>query len=42
MIEKYITSNGIKRCDLLERILEGNLPVEVREKVKNILLLQSE
>lgn len=42
MIEKYITSNGIKRCDLLERILEGNLPVEVREKVKNMLLLQSE
>lgn len=42
MIEKYITSNGIKRCDLLERILEGNLPVEVREKIKNMLLLQSE
>lgn len=39
MIEKYIISNGIKRYDLLERMLEGNLPIEVREKVKNMLLL---
>lgn len=37
MIEKYIISNGIKRYDLLERMLEGNLPLEVREKVKNML-----
>lgn len=37
MIEKYIISNGIKRYNLLERMLEGNLPLEVREKVKNML-----
>ena len=37
MIEKYILSNGIKKPLLLERVLEGCLPVDVRVKVEAIL-----
>lgn len=37
MIEKYLLSNGIKKPMLLERALEGCLPVEVRNKIYNML-----
>ncbi|SCH02438.1 hypothetical protein [Romboutsia sp. Marseille-P6047] len=37
MIETYILSNGIKKPMLLERALEGCLPVDVRLKIENIL-----
>lgn len=37
MIEKYLLSNGIKKPLLLERALEGSLPVEVRKKIENML-----
>lgn len=38
MIENYIRSKGIKKPELLERALGGNLPIEVRERIKDILL----
>lgn len=38
MIEKYLLSNGIKKPMLLERALEGCLPVEVRKRIENILI----
>lgn len=37
MIEKYIVSNGIKKSILLERALQGYLPIDVRGKVEDIL-----
>lgn len=37
MIESYLLLNGIKRPDLLEKALRGNLPREVREKIERIL-----
>lgn len=37
IIEKYLLSNGIKKTFLLERALEGSLPVEVRNKIENML-----
>ncbi|GAA0180944.1 hypothetical protein SH2C18_35500 [Clostridium sediminicola] len=37
MIENYLLSNGIKRTFLLERALEGCLPIEVRKKIEKIL-----
>lgn len=37
MIENYLLSNGIKKLDLLERALKGNLPNEVRENIKRML-----
>lgn len=37
MIEKYLLANGIKKPALLERLLRGNLPIEVRDKVERIL-----
>lgn len=37
IIESYLISNGVKKPILIERILRGNLPVEVRERVKKIL-----
>lgn len=39
MIEKYLLSNGVKKHFLLERALEGCLPVEVRTKIENMLSL---
>lgn len=40
MIEKYILSNGIKKRILLERSLQGCLPIDVRKKVEEILNLE--
>lgn len=37
IIEKYILSKGIKNRTLLERSLEGCLPVDVRKKVEEML-----
>lgn len=37
MIENFLLSNGIKKPDLLERALSGNLPEEVRNKIHGIL-----
>lgn len=37
MIENYILTNGINKYFLLERALEGNLPIEVRKKIEIIL-----
>lgn len=37
MIENYLLLNGVKKPDLLERALSGNLPVEVRDKIQGIL-----
>lgn len=37
IIESYLLLNGIKKPLLLERALKGNLPIEVREKIKKIL-----
>lgn len=36
IIEKYLLSNGINKPMLLERALEGCLPVDVRRKIENI------
>ncbi|EPS50014.1 TPA: hypothetical protein PL619_000635 [Clostridium botulinum] len=36
-IESYLLLNGINNSFLLERTLKGNLPIEVREKIKKIL-----
>ncbi|MEG0308531.1 MAG: hypothetical protein RR636_11340 [Clostridium sp.] len=35
LIEKYLLSNGVKNQFLLERALDGNLPIEVRNRIKN-------
>lgn len=40
MIERYLLSNGIKNYLLLERALKGNLPAEVRDKIKSMVSLQ--
>lgn len=37
MIEKYFLLNGINKPFLLERALEGNLPIEVRKRTQRIL-----
>ena len=37
MLENYILTNGVKKPELLVRALKGNLPVEVRERIKNVL-----
>lgn len=37
MIENYLLSNGVKNPDLLQRALKGDLPLEVRDKIKGIL-----
>ncbi|MBY6897199.1 hypothetical protein [Clostridium botulinum] len=37
VIESYLLLNGINNSFLLERVLKGNLPIEVREKIKKIL-----
>lgn len=37
LIEKYLLSKGIKKPFLLERALRGSLPLEVREKIENML-----
>jgi len=37
MIENYLITNGIKNPDLLQRALEGDLPLEVRDKIHGIL-----
>lgn len=37
MIESYLMSKGIRNSILLEMALRGNLPIEVRERVKKIL-----
>ena len=37
MIEKYLLSNGIKNPILLNRTLEGCLPVDVRRRIENLL-----
>ncbi len=37
IIESYILSKGIKKPELLRRALVGNLPIEVRERIKNLL-----
>ncbi|MGL5243797.1 MAG: hypothetical protein ACRC7R_01290, partial [Sarcina sp.] len=39
IIEKYLLSNGIKKPMLLERALEGCLPIDIRKRVCNILNL---
>lgn len=41
MIEKYILSNGIGKRSLLERSLEGCLPIEVRKNVQRMLKEES-
>lgn len=37
MIQKYLLLNGINKPFLLERALEGNLPIEVRKEIESIL-----
>ena len=37
MIEKYLLSNGINKSFVLKRVLEGNLPKEVRKRTERIL-----
>jgi hypothetical protein len=37
MIENYLISSGIKKPCLLERALEGNLPIEIKHRIENIL-----
>lgn len=37
MIENYLLLNGIKKHNLLERVLKGDLPKEVRDKILGIL-----
>jgi predicted nucleotidyltransferase len=39
MIENYLLLNGVKRPDLLERSLRGDLPKQVRDKINGILQL---
>ncbi len=41
MIEEYLMANGIKHPFLLKRVLEGNLPEEVRKRVANLLMLRA-
>ena len=37
LIEKYLTLNGIENPDLFKRALRGNLPLEIRSKIENVL-----
>jgi hypothetical protein len=37
MIENYLLSNGIKKANLLERALRGNLSNEVRDNIQRLL-----
>lgn len=37
IIENYLLLNGVKRPDLLERSLSGDLPKQVRDKINGIL-----
>ena len=37
MIEAYLLAKGVRRPDLLERALEGNLPPGVQERVMGLL-----
>ncbi|MFD3449360.1 hypothetical protein ACFDTO_32810 [Microbacteriaceae bacterium 4G12] len=37
LIENYLQSNGVQKPVLLERALEGNLPIEVTENIKRML-----
>lgn len=37
LIEKYLTLNGIENPNLLKRALRGNLPLEIRSKIENVL-----
>lgn len=37
IIEDYLMENGIKRVDLLERALTGELPKAVRERIESLL-----
>jgi hypothetical protein len=39
IIEKYLLSNGVKKPDLLEELLSGELPMEVRCSVERLLKL---
>jgi hypothetical protein len=39
MIEKYLTLNGVKNTFLLERALDGELPMEVSKRIRNLLHL---
>lgn len=39
MIEEYFSSNGVQKIFLLERALQGCLPLEVRKRIENILSL---
>lgn len=39
MIEDYLLSNGLKKPILLERSLEGHLPIDVRNRINNMLRL---
>lgn len=40
IIEKYLLAKGIKKRILLERSLEGCLPIDVRKKVEEMLNLE--
>lgn len=40
LIEGYLRSNGIKRADLLRRMLAQKLPPEVKENIAGMLDLQ--
>ena len=37
LIERYLTLNGIENPDLFKRALRGNLPLEIRSKIENVL-----
>lgn len=37
MIQEYLLSNKINKPFLLERALKGNLPIEVKKKIENII-----
>jgi hypothetical protein len=39
LIENYLLSNGIKRLVLLERALEGDLPIEIKHRIEKLLNL---
>ncbi|WP_017415220.1 nucleotidyltransferase family protein [Clostridium tunisiense] len=39
LIEDYMLNNGVKNTDLLKRALEGCLPIEVRNRIENFIIL---
>lgn len=39
MIESYLQTNGMQHGDLLERIVEGNLPTKVRARISKMVHL---